>query len=80
MEFEAVVVAALGQIEEVGHGDRGLGRVKDGFDVALVGFDDDTDVFHGLFTLRGSGKDGEGESGEEDGCFAHDRFFDIHIL
>lgn len=71
VEFEPVVVTALGEVEEVGDGDGGLRGVEDAFDVAFVGFDDDADVFHGIFTLRGCSKDGEGESGGEDECFVH---------
>ena len=70
---QAVVVAAFGEIEEVGGGHRDLGGVDDALDVALVGFHHDAHVGDGGgrdddgFGLGGRGVLGdEAEGGGEE--------------
>ena len=46
MEGNAVVIATLSEVDEVGHGHRGLGGEKGRFDVALVGFHENADIGH----------------------------------
>lgn len=44
VEGDAVVVAALGEVEEIGAGERGFGSVESGFDISGGGVDGGFDV------------------------------------
>ena len=45
---EAVVVAVLREVEVVGNGDGSFRGEQCGFDISLVGFNNDADVIHGV--------------------------------
>jgi len=52
VEFDAVVVAALGEVEEVGAGHGRLRGEERAFDLAFVGVNDDADVSHEMGDWR----------------------------
>lgn len=52
VERDAVIVSAIGQVEEVGHGHGCCRRLKGGLDRAFISFNDDADVLHGGSVCR----------------------------
>ena len=67
MERQAIVVAALGEVQEIGNGHWRFGREERGFDGAFVRCENDSDIVHGAGVCGGGSGDcqTEKQSGEE---------------